>query len=147
MNPTGNFRNVEDIENVEFTIPETQQTIRLRDIVTVERGYADPPRDLAYFNGKRAIVISVSIMPGVNSVAFGEQLTQKLEVLESQLPIGYVLEYATFQPDLVQAAVDGGLSNVYQTIVIVLVVVMVFLGDAHRPDRRLLRAPDHAAWA
>ena len=128
VTPTGNFQSVDDIENVEFTIPETQQTIRLRDIVTVERGYADPPRDLVYFNGKRAIVLSVSITPGVNSVAFGEQLTRKLKVLESQLPIGYVLEYATFQPDLVEAAVDGGLNNVYQTIAIVLVVVMIFLG-------------------
>jgi len=128
VSPTGNFRSVKDIENVEFTIPETQQTIRLKDILTVERGFADPPRDLVYFNGTRAIVISVSIMPGVNSVAFGEQLTSKLKVLESQLPIGYVLEYATFQPDLVQAAVNGGLNNVYLTIVIVLVVVMLFLG-------------------
>jgi multidrug efflux pump subunit AcrB len=49
-------------------------------------------------------------------------------VLESLLPIGYVLEFATFQPDLVEAAVNGGLSNVYQTLVIVLVVVMLFLG-------------------
>jgi multidrug efflux pump subunit AcrB len=128
VHPTGNFRNVDDIENVEFTIPGTQQTIRLRDILTVERGYADPPRDLVYFNGQRAIVIGVSITPGVNSVAFGEQLTQKLALLESQLPIGYMLEYATFQPDLVEAAVSGGLNNVYMTIVIVLVVVMVFLG-------------------
>ena len=60
VSPTGNFRSVKDIENVEFTIPETQQTIRLKDILTVERGYADPPRDLVYFNGTRAIVISVS---------------------------------------------------------------------------------------
>jgi multidrug efflux pump subunit AcrB len=128
VSPTGNFRSVGDIENVEFTIPATQQTIRLRDIVTVERDYADPPRNLVYFNGERAIVISISITPGVNSVGFGEQLTQKLAILESQLPIGYVLEYATFQPDLVEAAVDGGLNNVYQTIGIVLVVVMIFLG-------------------
>jgi multidrug efflux pump subunit AcrB len=128
VSPTGNFRGVGDIENVEFTIPETQQTIRLRDIVTVERDYADPPRNLVYHNGKRAIVLSVSITPGVNSVAFGEALTRKLQVLESRLPIGYVLEYATFQPDLVEAAVNGGLNNVYQTIVIVLVVVMLFLG-------------------
>jgi multidrug efflux pump len=128
VSPTGNFRSVDDIENVEFSIPRTQQIIRLRDILTVERGYADPPRDLAYYNGKRAIVISVSITPGVNSVAFGEQLTSKLKVLESQLPVGYVLEFATFQPDLVEAAVNGGLNNVYLTIVIVLVVVMLFLG-------------------
>jgi multidrug efflux pump subunit AcrB len=126
--PTGNFQSVGDIENVEFTIPDTQQTIRLRDILTVERGYADPPRELAYFNDKRSIVISVSIIPGVNSVAFGEQLTRKLELIESQLPVGYVLEYATFQPELVEAAVNGGLNNVYMTIAIVLVVVMLFLG-------------------
>ena len=128
VTPSGNFRSVEDIENVEFIIPETRQTIVLKDILTVERGYTDPPRDLAYFNGKRAIVISVSITPGVNAVAFGEQLTRKLKVLESQLEIGYVLEYATFQPDLVEAAVNGGLSNIYQTVVIVLVVVILFLG-------------------
>jgi multidrug efflux pump subunit AcrB len=128
VTPSGNFRSVEDIENVEFIIPETRQTIVLKDILTVERGYTDPPRDLAYFNGKRAIVISVSITPGVNAVAFGEQLTRKLKVLESQLEIGYVLEYATFQPDLVEAAVNGGLSNIYLTVVIVLVVVILFLG-------------------
>jgi multidrug efflux pump subunit AcrB len=128
VTPSGNFRSVEDIENVEFIIPDTRQTIVLKDILTVERGYTDPPRDLAYFNGKRAIVISVSITTGVNAVAFGEQLSRKLKVLESQLEIGYVLEYATFQPDLVEAAVNGGLSNIYQTVVIVLVVVILFLG-------------------
>ena len=47
--------------------------------------------------------------------------------VKPQLPIGYALEFATFQPDLVEAAVSGGLSNVYQTIIIVLVVVMLFL--------------------
>ena len=128
VTPTGSFQSIEDIENVEFTIPETRQTVLLSDFVTVERGYADPPRDLVYFNGKRAIVIGVSITPGVNSVSFGEQLTRKLSVLQSQLEIGYVLEYATFQPDLVLEAVNGGLSNVYQTVGIVLVVVIIFLG-------------------
>lgn len=126
--PSGNFRSVEDIENVEFKIPDTQQTIRLKDIMSVERGHADPPRELAYFNGERSIVLSVSITPGVNSVEFGELLTIKMNQLESQLPVGYVLEFATFQPDLVENAVNGGLNNVYQTIGIVLVVVMLFLG-------------------
>jgi len=128
VEPTGNFQEIEDIEDVQITIPDTDQTIRLKDLMTIERGYADPPKDLVYFNGKRAIVISVSITPGVNSVAFGTELTRKLDDLESRLPVGYVLEYATFQPDLVQAAVQGGLNNVYQTLVIVLIVVMLFLG-------------------
>ncbi len=128
VTPTGNFQSIEDIANVEFTIPETRQTIFLKDFLTVERGYLDPPRDLVYFDGRRAIVIGVSITPGVNAVAFGERLTRKLKALEAQLEIGYVLEYATFQPDLVEAAVNGGLNNVYQTVGIVLVVVIIFLG-------------------
>jgi multidrug efflux pump subunit AcrB len=128
VEPTGNFRSIEDIEKVEITIPDTDQTIQLKDIVSVYRGYEDPPRDMVYFNGKRTIVISVSITPGVNAVDFGQRLTRKLDDLESKLPIGYALEYATFQPDLVETAVAGGLSNVYQTLVIVLVVVMLFLG-------------------
>ena len=128
VEPSGNFRSVEDIERVLITIPGTQQTVAIKDLMEVERGYIDPPKDIAYFNGRQAIVISVSIIPGTNSVEFGERLTQKLNQLESELPIGYVVEYATFQPDLVEAAVNGGLSNVYQTLVIVLVVVMLFLG-------------------
>ncbi len=128
VNTTGNFESVDDIENVEFRIPGRDQTVRLRDIVTVTRGFADPPRELAYFDGERSIVLSVSITPGVNSVAFGEALKDKVGALEAELPIGYQMQFATFQPDLVEAAVSGGLNNVYQTIIIVLIVVMLFLG-------------------
>jgi multidrug efflux pump len=128
VEPTGNFRSVEDIERVLITIPGTEQTVALKDLMEVARGYIDPPKDMAYFNGKKAVVISISIVPGTNSVDFGERLTRKLNQLEADLPMGYVVEYATFQPDLVEAAVNGGLSNVYQTLVIVLVVVMLFLG-------------------
>lgn len=128
VSPTGNFESVDDIRNTLIALPGEDGMVRVDDVVVVERGYADPPDPLAYFNGHPSIVISVSITPGVNSVEFGERLTLKLEELESELPIGYVLDYATFQPDLVVAAVDGAMSNVYQTLAIVMVVVMLFLG-------------------
>lgn len=128
IEPSGNFRSVEDIEDVLIALPETEQSVRLKDLLRVRRGFAEPANDLAYFNGKRAVVISVSITPGVNAVEFGQRLTAKVRDLESRLPIGYVLEFATYQPDLVEAAVNGALTNVYQTLVIVLVVVMLFLG-------------------
>ena len=128
IEPSGNFRSVEDIENVLIVVPGTEQSVYLKDLLRIRRGFADPAQDLAYFNGKRAIVISVSITPGVNAVEFGERLKAKVQDLESRLPIGYVLEFATFQPDLVQQAVNGAMANVYQTLVIVLVVVMLFLG-------------------
>ena len=127
ISPTGNFRSIADIEAVLIAIPDSDQLVNLTEVVSVERGYVDPPQSLAYYNGRPAVVISLSIVPGVNSVAFGRQLTAKIGELEAGLPVGYVMEYATFQPDLVQAAVDGALSNVYQTLVTVLLVVILFL--------------------
>jgi multidrug efflux pump subunit AcrB len=118
VEPSGNFRSVEDIENVLIAVPGTEQSVFLRDLLRVRRGFAEPAQDLAYFNGKRAIVISVSITPGVNAVEFGQRLTAKVRDLESRLPIGYVLDFATYQPDLVEKAVNGALVNVYQTLVI-----------------------------
>jgi multidrug efflux pump subunit AcrB len=128
IEPTGTFRSIKDIEDVFIKIPGTQKSAQLKDLLKVERGYVDPPKDLAYFNGRSAIVISISITPGVNAVEFGHRLTHAMREIESYLPIGYALEYATFQPELVQKAVQGALSNVYQTLVIVFVVVIFFLG-------------------
>lgn len=128
IEPSGNFESVREIEDLIFRIPQTGQFIQLRDFATVRRGYVYPPQDPVYFNGKPAIVISVSTLDGINSVAFGDQLTQSIKVFEGTLPVGFVLEYATFQPTLVETAVNSAVINVYQTLVIVLVVVMLFLG-------------------
>ncbi len=126
--PSGRYQDLSELEQTLVPAKDGTTLVPLRDIVSISRAYQDPPQALAYFNGVPAIVISVAITPGVNSVEFGERLTALLEEFEYELPIGYVLDYATFQPDLVVAAVDGALSNVYQTLAIVLVVVMLFLG-------------------
>ncbi len=125
---TGTFSNVDEIAAVLIPLPGSDQTIPLKDIVTVKRDYADPSDRPVLFNGRPAIVLSVSILDGVNSVEFGERLTQRLEEITQSLPFGYFLDYATFQPVLVERAVNGALSNLGQTLVIVLLVVVAFLG-------------------
>ena len=50
--PTGSFRSVDDIRFVEIDIPDSGQTVQLKDIVTIKRGFADPPTEIAYFNGQ-----------------------------------------------------------------------------------------------
>ncbi len=61
-------------------------------------------------------------------VEFGGRLTALLDDIEQELPIGYVLDYATYQPELIVAAVESAVSNVYQTLAIVLAVITLFLG-------------------
>ncbi len=130
IEPSGDFDNVSEIEDVIITIPGTERVTPLRDLAKVTRGYVDPPNQPVYYNGRSAIVLSVSILEGegVNAVEFGKRLTRKVKQVEQTLPVGYALEYATYQPPLIQAAVQGAVTNLLQTLVIVLVVVVLFLG-------------------
>ncbi len=130
VEPTGDFDSIADIEDVIIPIPGTQRVTPLRDLAEVSRGYVDPPSQPVYYNGRPAIVLSVSVLEGegVNAVEFGERLTRKIRQIEQTLPIGYALDYATYQPPLIEAAVSGAITNLLQTLVIVLVVVVLFLG-------------------
>jgi len=128
LEPSGNFESVDEIAATVFRIPDTGRVLRLDEVVEIRRGYADPPVFPSFFNDRPAIVLSVSTVEGTNNIAFGQELTRLLDEAEQELPIGYVLDYATFQPDLIEAAVQSAVSNVYQTLAIVLAVVIVFLG-------------------
>ena len=125
---SGAFQSIEDIETVLIAVPDSDQTIALKDIAQISRDYVDPADRPVLFNGRPAIILSVSILDGVNSVEFGERLTKRLDEVEYSLPFGYFLEFATYQPVLVEKAINGALVNLAQTLVIVLFVVIVFLG-------------------
>jgi len=128
IEPSGTFRGVADIEEVLIPIPGSGNTIPLKDVVDVRRDHVDPADRPVFYNGRPAIVLSVSILDGINAVEFGKRLTHRLDAIEQTLPVGYVLEYATYQPTLVERAVNGAISNLLQTLLIVLVVVILFLG-------------------
>lgn len=128
LEPSGNLKSIEELRAVVFRIPNSDRVLRLDEVMDIKRTYVDPPRQPSYHNDRPAIILSVSTVEGTNNLEFGARLTALLKEIEGELPIGYVLDYATFQPDLIEEAVHGAVSNVYQTLVIVLVVVMVFLG-------------------
>ena len=88
----------------------------------------EPIQNPAYYNGHQAIVLSVFLFKGVDAVEFGERLKKKVEEIEQSLPWGYKLDFATFQPELITKAVNGMVSNVIQSVGIVLSVVMIMLG-------------------
>ena len=124
----GRFTSIEEIEEVLIPISGTQATIPLRDIATIRKAYEEPINNPAYYNGHQSIVLSVFILRGVDAVEFGERLQQEVQEIENSLPWGYVLEFATYQPELIKKAVSGMVVNVVESVAIVLVVVMLLLG-------------------
>ncbi len=128
VEPTGNFSSIDEIGNTHITIPGTDDTIALKDIVSLRRGYIDPPDKPAYFNGKSAIMIGVSMLEQYNLLEYAPRIKAMVTQIENTLPIGYKINIATYQADQVKKSIESVSINVLQTLVIVLFVVIYFLG-------------------
>ncbi len=88
----------------------------------------EPISNPAYYNGRQSIVLSVFLLSGVDAVEFGKRLKQEIQKIEQSLPLGYVLDFATYQPELIKKSVSGMVINVIESMGIVLFVVMLLLG-------------------
>lgn len=128
IEPSGNFRTIEDIKNIQVQVPDTEQVVYLQDIADVRRSYVEPSEYAAFFNDRPAVILAVSMVPRYNIEDFGQQVTTEIHELQKELPVGIELDYATYQPSLVKKAVDSAVNNLFQTVVVVLIVVIVFLG-------------------
>ncbi|MBA6233924.1 MULTISPECIES: efflux RND transporter permease subunit [unclassified Colwellia] len=128
VEPTGNFSSLEEIGNTHIRITGTDDTIALKDIVSLRRGFIDPPDKPAYFNGEPAIMFGVSMLQKYNLLEYAPRVKNMVSQIENTLPIGYKINIATYQADQVQKSIQGVSINVIQTLVIVLLVVIYFLG-------------------
>jgi multidrug efflux pump subunit AcrB len=128
VEPTGNFSSLDEIGKTHITITGTDDTIALKDIVILRRGYIDPPNKPAYFNGEPAIMFAVSMLSKYNLLEYAPRVKNMVKQIENTLPHGYKINIATYQADQVQKSIEGVSINVIQTLVIVLLVVIYFLG-------------------
>ena len=127
IEPTGGLSSVEDFESILLRGSSDQQ-IYLRDVATVRRGYVDPPSHLIRYDGKLAIGLGISTVSGGNVVTMGEALTQRMQELQSQIPLGIELGIVSLQSDAVVASIKGFSSSLLQAVVIVVVVLLFFMG-------------------
>ncbi|QUM77916.1 efflux RND transporter permease subunit [Moritella sp. 24] len=128
IEPSGNFEALSDIENLVILEPESGQNVYLGDLLSVRRGYVEPQNTPVYYNGKPSVVLAVSMLSGITSDSFGADINQFVTAEQQSLPAGLQFELATFQPDKVATAISSATSNLFQTVAIVLAVVMLFLG-------------------
>ena len=126
--PSGNFNNVEELKKVILTLPGRSEVLHLGDIVDIKRGYTDPPSAMVRASGERAICIGISLKSGGNIIDLGKNVKEKVEYLKSTLPLGVEFEEIYFEPELVNEKVSEFISNLMESIIIVLIVMMVALG-------------------
>lgn len=128
IEPSGNFQSIDEVKNIQIKAADGEEAIYLQDIAHIRRGYTEPSQYAAYYNDKPAVILAVSMVPRYNIEDFGVEITNKVNEIKQTLPLGLELDYATYQPILVTKSVDSAISNLYQTVAVVLIVVIAFLG-------------------
>ncbi len=123
---SGSFDGVESIRN--FTIRANGRVIRLGDIATVKRGFAEPPFSRMRYMGQDAIGLGISMRQGGDIVALGRHLDEAVHRIENTLPVGLELHRVNDQPRAVSASIREFVRSLAEAVVIVLGVTFFTLG-------------------
>jgi len=100
--------------------------VRLGDIATIERRYADASSVVSH-NGNIALIVSVEMRPENNIVAFGKELDRVIGEFSRTLPESVKISRITDQPKVVGTSVFSFLRDlVISMIVVILVMLMLF---------------------
>ena len=128
ITPSGKFDSVIHIKNLLVRSNKSQKMLRLGDIATVSRDYAEVPDELIYFNGQPAMGIGVSVLSGGNMVKVGAEIDNTLKQIKLNTPAGIQLHTIYDQPGIVKKSVNGFLINLIEAVAIVIIVLLLFMG-------------------
>ncbi|WP_268122572.1 efflux RND transporter permease subunit [Roseivirga pacifica] len=128
LEPTGNFNSIEEIKRTLVPVGDGTQIIYLEDIATITRGYIDPPSQLVRVNGEKAISLHVNLKDGANVIALGQDVDRVMEEWRGRLPYGLELQRLSSLDAYIDNKISDFIVNLIQSIVIVLVVMLIFLG-------------------
>ncbi|MEC4674187.1 MAG: efflux RND transporter permease subunit [Nitrospirota bacterium] len=128
LEPSGNFESVEEVRRTVISLPGKTEVLFLEDIVEVTRGYIDPPEALMRSTGEPALGLGVSMQSGGNIIKLGRQVRNVITRAIQELPIGIEIDVVQFQPDVVNKKIQNFTNSLFQAVIIVTVVMLVFLG-------------------
>ena len=120
-NPIVSEKEIED--QIIFSDP-SGNTVRLRDVATVERRLA-PPSKVVNFNGHDALIISVEMRKGFNIVAYGRKVEKVLSEFKDTLPDSVMMYRITDQPKVVRKSVNAFLRDLLISMIVVIAVMLM----------------------
>jgi len=128
INPTGEFTDVSQLEQLLVSEPGASELIYLGDVADVYKGFAEIPSKIMRYAGAEALVVGISFTSGVNVVDIGAAVEARLQELEFVRPVGMELSALYNQPAEVEQSVVAFLKNLIAAVAIVIVVLLFFMG-------------------
>ncbi|MGO8955232.1 MAG: efflux RND transporter permease subunit [Rhodomicrobium sp.] len=99
---------------------------RLRDVARVELGALDYTTN-GFLDGKPAVVLVVSQTPGANALDVANSVKNTMAELSKGFPKGIEYQIAYNPTEFIQRSVDELIKTIFEAVVLVVIVVLVFL--------------------
>ncbi len=115
-------------------------TIRLGEIAKVELGSEEPMMN-ALYGGKQAVYVSVWPLPGSNEIEVAHSLRKEMERLKGTLPSNIDMQLAFDATKFMENAISEITKTLFETILIVGVVVFLFMGSLRTAIVPLIAMP------
>ncbi len=125
----GRVFSVDDIGESVITL-RNKVPILVRDVAEIKIDAATKIGD-GSVNAKPAVVISIQKQPGANTLELTKKIETTLDEIQKTLPQGMTINSHIFrQSDFIQIAIDNVLTALRDGAFLVIVILIVFLGNA-----------------
>lgn len=122
----GYYNTEQEIRNQIVGTSKSGAVLRLGDLATIKRDYAEPTSK-TIVNGNKALILTVQMLEGNNIVKFGKEVNAQLEEVSKLLPADVKLTTIVNQPELVNENISHFIREFFLAIVAVVIVVILLL--------------------
>ncbi len=123
---TGYYNTIEELGNQIIGGSQSGSVVRLKDVVTLTRTYADPTSTINV-NGNEGVVVSIQMVTGKNVVKFGEEVDEKVEAFKRNVPPEIMITTIADQPKIVDDNISHFINEFFLAIIAVVVVILLLL--------------------
>ena len=126
VNTLGRLTSPEEFGNIVLRAEPGGSVTRLRDVARIELGAQDYNLN-AYLDNKTATALGIFQRPGSNALATAGGIKAAMEGLKKNFPPGLDYTVVYSPTEFIQASVDAVIHTLFEALVLVVIVVILFL--------------------
>ncbi len=126
INTRGRLESPEEFGNIIIKYTDDGKVVALKDVARVEIGSYSYSDD-SMLNGQSCVSLGIYQLPGSNAIATAKRIKDALDEMKKTFPVGVDYNIAVDNTSYIQYSVDAVYSTIYEAVVLVVLVMMVFL--------------------
>jgi hydrophobe/amphiphile efflux-1 (HAE1) family protein len=123
---TGRLSNPEDFEKIVVKSGAEGRIVRLKDVARIELGALSYSTN-SYLSRKPAVALAIAQRPGSNALATADRIKATMAKMARDFPKGLEYDIAYNPTDFIAESVSELIKTIYEAVLIVIGVVIVFL--------------------